>query len=66
MKRINLKLFRIKNDFTQQQMADKLGISKSHYTALELGKVNPSVQLLDKFSKEFEYDDVWEIFKKEN
>lgn len=66
MKRINLKLFRIKNDFTQQQMANKLEISKSHYTALELGKVNPSVQLLDKFSKEFEYDDVWEIFKKEN
>lgn len=64
MKRINLKVFIIKNDLTQQEMADKLEISKSHYTAVELGKVDPSVSLLEKFAKEFNYDDIWQLFKK--
>lgn len=64
MKRINLKIFRIKNDLTQEEMAEKLGISKSHYTAVELGKVDPSVALLEKFSKVFNHDDIWQLFKK--
>lgn len=63
-KRYNLKDFRSRQELTQEEMAEKLGISKSHYVSIELGKVNPSVKVLEKFSKLFEYDDIWQLFKK--
>ena len=64
MKRYNLKMFRIKNDLTQQDMADKLEISKSHYVSIEQGTQDPSFKLLEQFAKVFEYDDIWQIMKK--
>lgn len=64
MKRYNLKMFRIKNDLTQQDMADKLEISKSHYVSIEQGTQDPSFKLLEQFAKVFEYDDIWELMKK--
>lgn len=63
-KRFNLKDFRARQELTQKQIADKLEISKSHYVAIELGKVDPSLKLLEKFSNVFEYDDIWKLFKK--
>lgn len=63
-KRFNLKVFREKQGLTQEEIAQKLGISKSHYTALELGKLDPSFGLLERFSEIFEYDDIWFLFKK--
>lgn len=63
-KRYNLKDFRSRQELTQEEMAEKLGISKSHYVAIELGTVNPSVKVLEKFSNLFEYDDIWQLFKK--
>ena len=35
MKRFNLKSFREKQGLNQQEMADKLGISKSYYVAMK-------------------------------
>lgn len=64
MKRYNLKVFRIKQDLSQQDMADKLQISKSHYISIENGIYDPSFKILEKFSEVFEYDDIWELFKK--
>lgn len=64
MKRFSLKMFREKQDLTQEEMATKLGISKSHYVNIELGVYDPSYELLERFSQIFEYDDVWELFKK--
>lgn len=64
MKRYNLKMFRIKHDMTQQEMADKLHISKSHYISIENGVYDPSFKVLERFSEAFEYDDIWELFKK--
>lgn len=64
MKRINLKIFRLKHNLSQQQMADKLGITKVHYSRIETGANDPSFGLLEKFEQEFVYDDVWLLFKK--
>lgn len=63
-KRFNLKLFREKQNLTQEEMAKKLNISKSHYVSVELGQVDPSFGLLERFSQVFEYDDIWFLFKK--
>lgn len=64
MDRLNLKFFRMQQHLTQQEMADKLKISKSHYVSIENGTGNPSVQILERFGKVFDYDDVWTLFKK--
>lgn len=64
MKRYSLKMFREKQTLTQEEMAKKLGISKSHYVNIELGVYDPSYELLVKFSEIFEYNDIWKLFKK--
>lgn len=64
MKRYNLKSFRERQKLTQQEMADKLEIAKITYVNIERGVHNPSFGLLEKFEEVFEYDDIWELFKK--
>ena len=64
MKRLNLKVFRIKNNLSQEDMAKKLGISKVYYCRIETGVNDPSFGLLEKFGEIFNYDDVWFLFKK--
>lgn len=64
MRRLNLKMFRLKHNLTQEEMANKLGIAKITYVNIELGKANPSFGLLETFAETFEYDDIWELFKK--
>ncbi len=63
-KRFNLKSYREKQGLTQTKMAQKLNISRSNYVALENGYHDPSYGLLEKFAKTFEFDDVWDLFKK--
>lgn len=50
---ISLKLinFRINNDMTQKELANKLGISQAMISKLESGDYNPSVEQLWKISK---------------
>ena len=38
MKRIKLKQLRVGLDLSQEQMADKLAVSRSHYLLIESGK----------------------------
>lgn len=66
MKRYNLKNFRQKHDLTQQEMATKLGISKSYYIAIELGNAEPSFKVANMINEAFkdEYDDIFELLKK--
>lgn len=66
MKRYNLKSFREKHNLKQQEMADKLEISKSHYVNIERGIYNPTFALMEKFGEVFpgDYDDIWLLFKK--
>lgn len=64
MKRYNLKSFRERQKLTQEEMANKLGIAKITYVNIERGVYNPSFGLLEKFAEVFEYDDIWELFKR--
>ncbi|MDK2920153.1 MAG: putative transcriptional regulator [Candidatus Petromonas sp.] len=52
---------RSQNNMTQQDIADKLGISRSFYTMIENGKRNPSLELAFKISNLLKVD-VNEIF----
>lgn len=65
MKRLNLKIFRMKHGLTQAQMADKLGITQSHYKSIELGTHDPSFKVMTQLAEQFEPDDIWELLKKE-
>ena len=64
MKRYNLKFFRQKMNLTQQQMAERLGISKTYYVQIELGTADPSFKICERFAEVFEYDDIWTLLKK--
>ena len=66
MKRYNLKIFREKQHLNQQQMADKLGISKSYYVAIELGNNEPSFRVAEAIDKNFhnQYENIFELLKK--
>ncbi len=65
MKRNKLKVFRKARQLTQPEMAEKLGISTSHYKSIERGAQNPSYTVMMRFSEYFNTDRVWQIFKKE-
>lgn len=58
MKRIGLKVFRIRQGLTQKQMAEKLGISESHYSGIEQGVQNPSYTVIESFTKVFGAENV--------
>lgn len=66
MKRFNLKIFREKQGLNQQEMADKLGISKSYYVAIELGNSEPSFRVAEAIYNNFKdkYNDIFELLKK--
>ena len=55
---ISLKLinFRISNNLTQKQLADKLNISQSMVSKLESGEYNPTVEQLWKISKSLNWE----------
>ena len=46
MIQIKLREFRVKANLTQQQLADKTGVSKSHISEIENFRKEPSIKLL--------------------
>lgn len=54
--------FRNINHLTQKQMAEKLGITLTLYSKIELGLRNPSYNFLVKFKKAFKEANVDSIF----
>lgn len=62
MKRKELQRFRLKNKLTQEQMANKLKITFSHYKAIEYYQRNPSFELLKRFKLEFPEANIDKIF----
>ena len=48
-----LRLIRVFHDFKQYEVADRLGVSKSHISEIEKGTKSPSIELLEKYSSEF-------------
>ena len=53
------------NPLSQEEMANKLEISRPHYSDIENGKVTPSIDFGYKIQEVFEVDDVMELLKKE-
>lgn len=62
MKRIRLQEFRQSKSLTQEQMANKLEITVSHYKALEYGQRNPSFELMEKIKNIFPKANIDKIF----
>jgi putative transcriptional regulator len=48
-----LKVLRAENDWTQADLADRVGVARQTIVALEKGKYSPSLVLAFKFSKLF-------------
>jgi transcriptional regulator with XRE-family HTH domain len=48
-----LRLIRTFHDLKQNQLADQLGISTSHLSEIEKGVKKPSLDLLERYSKQF-------------
>ncbi len=48
-----LKLVRKVNNFTQQQVADALGIDRSTYASYETGRNRPDIKFVSAFAKTF-------------
>lgn len=49
-----LKVWRAKHDLTQEELANKVDVSRQTIIALEKGKYNPSVELALKIAKVFD------------
>ena len=58
-----LKVIRIQNKFTQQQLADALGITRSAYCGYEIGRRSPDLETIIKMS-EFYNLSLTDFFKK--
>ena len=48
-----LRLMRVFHDFKQVELAEKLGISKSHISEIEKGNKSPSLDLIQRYATEF-------------
>lgn len=59
----NIRKLRFNNDeMTQQELADKLGVSRQTINAIEAGKYSPTLELAFKVSEIFNVD-LDEVFK---
>lgn len=48
-----LRLIRVFHDMKQNELAARLGISKSHLSEIENGRKQPRLQLVERYSSEF-------------
>lgn len=55
--RINLKVLRIRNKLTQDEMAYKCGVSRATYSRIEKGKINGKPTFWAKIQREFNVSD---------
>lgn len=67
MRRLNLKIFRIRHELTQADMADKVGCARDAYGAIEAGKRDPSIAFFYALQDAFDIPDaeMWELTKHE-
>ena len=65
MERRNLKVLRVKKGLTQQQMAERIGISLSGYSRIESGLQKCSTKFLCKLQEAFGIPDseIWDYTK---
>ena len=48
-----LRLIRVFHDVKQNELADRLEISKSHLSEIESGRKQPKIELIERYSTEF-------------
>lgn len=63
--RVKLRTMRVNNGYTQYSLAEKLNISRSHYSQIESGEKNPSDKLktMIKVALRYTEDDLFDIAK---
>lgn len=68
MKRKNLKLLRIKNDLTQEELAKALNISLSSYNLIENGERNGSIDFWNSLQEFFKLtgEEIWNLQNNKN
>jgi putative transcriptional regulator len=54
MKNIKLKLARIEKDLTQEQLAERINVTRQTIGLIEAGKYNPSIRLCIAICKELD------------
>ena len=66
--RTNLKLFRVKQHLTQEEMADRLGCARVTYSAIEKGTRNGRDYFWNALQQSFDIpdEDMWLLKKKDN
>lgn len=65
--RINLKVFRTKEQLSQGEIAEKVGYSRTAYTAIENGSREGKMEFWDTLQKAFDIPDadMWDLMKNE-
>ena len=65
MERTNLRIFRVKNKLSQEQMAKRIGVTRATYSAIEKGTRNGKQTFWVKFQKAFSIpdNDLWGYIK---
>lgn len=49
-----LRLIRVFHDMKQNELAERLGVSNSHLSEIEAGKKQPTLDLINRYSVEFD------------
>ena len=59
----SLKMLRLKNGLSQEEMARKLGMSRQNYGLIETGKAPGNIRFWSKVQQEFNLSgaDMWEL-----
>ena len=59
----SLKMLRLKNGLSQEEMARKLGMSRQNYGLIETGKAPGNIRFWSKVQQEFNISgaDMWEL-----
>lgn len=63
--RKKLKLLRVDNNYNQEEMAERLGVTRTTYHNIETGKTNGSGNFWVKLKKEFPDIDIEEMAERE-
>lgn len=63
--RTNLKVFRVARNLKQEEIASKIGISRAHYAAIEIGQRDGTYKFWSNFQKAFNVPDaeMWGLMK---
>ena len=67
-KRTSLKVFRVQNKLSQEQIATKLGFSRGHYAKFENGEQDITLRFLEALTKVFgiTFDEAKNISKRDD